>query len=208
MLKYREMQQTIRFGPFTIDPDRLVLRKHNVRIKLQRQPFKLLLLLIGRRGSLVDRETMIQELWGDGTQVDFDRGLNFCISQIRTALGDHSASPKYIETVHREGYRFIGEIDREGEAAVAPPPEPVPPDRRRFGMIAACGIAGAAVVGVLLNRISSPKPATPKAPTPLTGLAGVYCEERLPRAGARGKRFIVNHLAGMRSGDLCITLYF
>lgn len=172
MLKYCEMQQTIRFGPYTIDPDRLVLRKHNVRVKLQRQPFKLLLLLIDRRGSVVDRDTMIQELWGDGTQVDFDRSLNFCVSQIRSALSDDAASPKYIETVHREGYRFLGEIDPGEQEVTEQPPAPAPPDRRRFMLVAAGGIASVAGAGVLLSRFSARKTATPPSPIPLTGLAG------------------------------------
>lgn len=174
MLKYRQMQQTIRFGSYTIDPDRLILRKHNVRIKLQRQPFKLLLLLIARRGSVVGRDEMIQELWGDGTQVDFDRSLNFCVSQIRTALGDDSASPKYVETVHREGYRFVGEVD-PAEAVAEPEPAPtvpVAPNRRRFLMYAAAGIAGAAGAGLLLNRFLSRQRPKPNTPAAFTGLAG------------------------------------
>ncbi|MBL8214138.1 MAG: winged helix-turn-helix domain-containing protein, partial [Bryobacterales bacterium] len=103
--------------------DRFVLRKHDVRIKLQRQPFKLLLLLIRHKGTVVTRDIMIQELWGDGTQVDFDRSLNFCISQIRSALCDDSASPEYIETVHREGYRFLGEVQQVEAGAPLQPPE-------------------------------------------------------------------------------------
>lgn len=162
----------------------MVLRKHAVRIKLQRQPFKLLLLLIRHQGVVVGRDAMIQELWGDGTQVDFDRSLNFCISQIRTALGDDAAAPKYIETVHREGYRFVGSTAMEESAWEEVPcaPEPIPAPgpavvvaRRRFAVWAGLGligVAGVAGVGLPMWRLARRPRAAPSPPVPLTGLAG------------------------------------
>lgn len=175
------MPQTIRFGPYTIDPDRLILRKHNIRVKLQRQPFKLLLLLLRHKGTVVNRDTMISELWSDGTQVDFDRSLNFCVSQIRAALNDDSASPKYIETVHREGYRFLANVDLEEPVTPPEPHQPQatqperatpPPSRRRIAQWAAAGIAVAGGAGLLLSRFAQKRTIATPPPEALTGLAG------------------------------------
>ena len=95
----------IRFGPFELDPDAEQLRKRGVALRLQPKQFVLLLLLAQRAGELVRR------VWGDDTFVDFDRGINFCISQIRAALGDDADRPRYIETIPRRGYRFIASIE-------------------------------------------------------------------------------------------------
>lgn len=84
-------------------------------MRLQPQPFKLLVLLARRAGTLVTREEIRGELWQDGTFVDFDQAVNFAIKQIRDAIGDSAERPLYVETVPRRGYRFIAPIE-------APPP--------------------------------------------------------------------------------------
>ncbi len=104
----------IHFGPFELDPDAEQLRKSGVPLKLQPQQFVVLLLLAQRAGEIVSRQEIQQRVWGDGTFVDFDRGINFCINQIRAALGDDADRPRYIETLPRRGYRFIADIDRNG----------------------------------------------------------------------------------------------
>jgi Tol biopolymer transport system component/DNA-binding winged helix-turn-helix (wHTH) protein len=105
----------IHFGPFELDPDAEQLRKSGVPLKLQPQQFVVLLLLAQRAGEIVRRQDIQQRVWGDGTFVDFDRGINFCINQIRAALGDDADRPRYIETLPRRGYRFIADIDRNGK---------------------------------------------------------------------------------------------
>ncbi len=105
----------IHFGPFELDPDAEQLRKSGVPLKLQPQQFVVLLLLAQRAGEIVSRQEIQQRVWGDGTFVDFDRGINFCINQIRAALGDDADRPRYIETLPRRGYRFIADIDRNGK---------------------------------------------------------------------------------------------
>ena len=70
----------------------------------------MLALLVGRPGALVTREELRREVWGDGTHVDFERGLNFCIAQIRTALGDSADAPRYLQTIPKQGYRFIAPV--------------------------------------------------------------------------------------------------
>jgi len=103
------------FGEFELDVDAGELRRKHRRLKLQPQPFKLLLLLVRRRGALVTREEIRRELWPDGTFVDFDQAVNFSIKQIRDVLGDEADRPLYLETVPRRGHRFIAPISIPGE---------------------------------------------------------------------------------------------
>src|SRR5580704_19623340 len=100
----------IRFDEFELDVSSGELRKGGILIKLQPQPFRVLLLLIERAGQVVTREEIQQCVWGDSTFVDFEHGINFSINQIRGALCDGAEKPRYIETVPRRGYRFIGPV--------------------------------------------------------------------------------------------------
>jgi DNA-binding winged helix-turn-helix (wHTH) protein/tetratricopeptide (TPR) repeat protein len=100
----------LRFGVFELDPETQQLRKAGVLLHLQPQPFKVLSLLISRAGHLLTREELRHELWGDEIYVDFEQGLNYCIRQIRAVLEDDAQTPRYIETIIRRGYRFIGPI--------------------------------------------------------------------------------------------------
>ncbi|HTU33923.1 MAG TPA: tetratricopeptide repeat protein [Candidatus Acidoferrum sp.] len=107
---------TLRFGVFEADLRAGELRKHGLRIKLQEQPFKILVLLLKRSGELVTREELRQELWPAHTFVDFDRGLNKAMTKLRNALGDSAESPRYIETLHRRGYRFLASVVEHHES--------------------------------------------------------------------------------------------
>jgi DNA-binding winged helix-turn-helix (wHTH) protein len=114
-----------RFGQFELDVDAAQLRQNGRRLKLQPQPFKLLVLLIRRAGRLVSRDDIRGELWAEGTFVDFDQAVNFAIKQIRDAMGDSAERPLYIETVPRRGYRFIAPVETgalpAGSIGGAPP---------------------------------------------------------------------------------------
>src|SRR4051812_44829048 len=103
------------FGEFELDVDAAELRRKDRRLKLQPQPFKLLVLLVRKAGALVTREEIRRELWPDGTFVDFDQSVNFSIKQIRDALGDEADRPLYLETVPRRGHRFIAPISTHGQ---------------------------------------------------------------------------------------------
>src|SRR5436305_994513 len=107
----------IHFGPFELDPEAQRLRKRGVPLKLHPKQFVVLHMLAERAGEIVSRQEIQQRVWGDGTFVDFDRGINFCINQIRVALGDDADRPRYIETIPRRGYRFIAKVDGSGTAA-------------------------------------------------------------------------------------------
>jgi len=108
----------VRFGPFELDTRAGRLRKGKAELHLQPQPFKLLSLLVGRAGQLVTREEIQHQLWDKDTFVDFEQGLNVCIRQIRTALNDTPASPRFVETVHRRGYRFIAAATKVAHSAL------------------------------------------------------------------------------------------
>ena len=88
-------------------------------IRLQPQPARVLAILVGRAGEVVSREDLRSQIWNDGTHVDFERGLNFCIAQIRNALGDSAESPRFIETVPKRGYRFIAPVRSDRRVASA-----------------------------------------------------------------------------------------
>jgi eukaryotic-like serine/threonine-protein kinase len=109
----------LRFGIYELDARSGELRREGVAVRLPPQPFRVLWMLASRRGELVTREEIRQELWGNDTFVDFDGGLNFCINQIRRALRDSAESPRFVHTLPRRGYRFLASVE-----TVAPPTTP------------------------------------------------------------------------------------
>ncbi len=111
----------LRFGAFELDTRSAELRKNSALVKLPPQPARVLALLARHSGEVVTREEIQHQLWHDGTFVDFEQGLNFCIRQIREALGDEAHAPKYIETLPRRGYRFLMRVD----VPAAVPPSPI-----------------------------------------------------------------------------------
>jgi DNA-binding winged helix-turn-helix (wHTH) protein len=116
--------ETFRFGEFELNVDAGEIRRNDHRLKLQPQPFKLLVLLVRRAGNLVTRDDIRRELWPDGTFVDFDQSVNFSIKQIRDVLGDSADRPLYVETVPRRGHRFIAptasSLEKHRTAVVLP----------------------------------------------------------------------------------------
>jgi TolB-like protein/Tfp pilus assembly protein PilF len=115
----------LRFDGFEMDVESGELRKGGMRLKLQPQPFRLLGLLASRAGRVLTRQEIERELWGGQTHVDFEGGLNYCIRQIRTALGDDADSPRYIETLPRRGYRFLVTVETPGSTSAARPRRPM-----------------------------------------------------------------------------------
>jgi len=142
--------QILQFGVFEVDLAQGELRKHGQKIKLQERPFQLLAALLERPGQVVTREELVRRLWND-TLVDFDNGLNIAAKKIREALDDDAATPRYVETLPRRGYRFIAPVQTRSapaaetplakqpkqQPAIAPPP-PAPQRRRAiYGRVAA-----------------------------------------------------------------------
>ncbi len=101
-----------RFGRFEIDSRTRELRKDGVRLRLQDQPFALLALMLEHPGELLTRDELRDRLWPQGTFVDFEHGLNAAIKRLRAVLGDSAERPRFVETLHRRGYRFIARVER------------------------------------------------------------------------------------------------
>jgi len=118
--------QRYRFGAFEADGATGELRRQGLRIKLNAQPFQVLLLLLDRPGQLLTREEISRELWPDGTFVDYEHGVNSAVNRIREALGDTAASPRFVETLARRGYRFVAPVERINPSEhPAPVPEQI-----------------------------------------------------------------------------------
>ena len=115
-----------RFGVFEADSTLGELRRQGVRVKLNTQPFQMLLMLLARPGELLTREEIARALWPDGTFVDYEHGVNSAVNRIREALGDTAGNPRFVETLARRGYRFVAPVERivlNEEPAPAPESE-------------------------------------------------------------------------------------
>ena len=111
---HQQIKQGFRFGRFELDVRARELRKDHVRIRLQDQPYEVLSMLLRQPGELLTREELRQRLWPDGTFVDFEHGLNAAVKRLRAVIGDSAERPRFIETLHRRGYRFIAPVERIG----------------------------------------------------------------------------------------------
>jgi DNA-binding winged helix-turn-helix (wHTH) protein/TolB-like protein len=145
------MADTVQFGPFTFDSESLALSKHGSAVRFQPQPARVLAALLRHAGNVVSREELRQEVWPTGTYVDFERGLNFAVAHIRSALGESADRPVYIETLPKRGYRFIAPVTRVSDVATSRPEPPAPsapvvevlPESNRRGFVWAGVVVGA-----------------------------------------------------------------
>jgi TolB-like protein/DNA-binding winged helix-turn-helix (wHTH) protein/Tfp pilus assembly protein PilF len=109
------------FGSFEVDVGSGELRRQGLKIRLQDQPFRLLVLLLDRAGEVVTRDEVRKSLWPADTYVDFDHSLNTAVRKLREALGDSAEAPRYVETIARRGYRFITPVAPRPPAQAARP---------------------------------------------------------------------------------------
>lgn len=153
----------VRFGPFELDTRTGELQADGGHVILSEQPLRLLLALLDRPGQLVTRDELRQRLWPDDTFVDFEHGLNAAVRRLREALHDSADSPRYVETLPRRGYRFVGKIEAasvagaQSEVAETPPgttaPGPVAHEavrrqwRRRSTLVLVVGLLLIAAAG-------------------------------------------------------------
>ena len=177
-----------RFGLFEADADSGELRKSGIRIRLQAQPFRVLVCLLERPAEVVTREEIQQRLWGNDTIVDFDHSLGTAINKLREALGDSAENPRFIETLARRGYRFLapvtvvgaGETNRasvqvafpdspvagtepvlapaEATGAVGPAARPKSRVRLAVGLLVGCLLVAVGVIAGMAARTSYPAP--------------------------------------------------
>jgi TolB-like protein/DNA-binding winged helix-turn-helix (wHTH) protein/Tfp pilus assembly protein PilF len=148
-----EQSRTVRFGLFEVDLRAGELRKDGVKIKLQAQPFQVLVTLLQHAGEVVTREELRRELWPTDTFVDFEHGLNAAVKRLRDALGESAENPIFIETLARRGYRFIAPVDLRDVRAVAPPRTLVSLAAEAMRRPYLLGLAGVAVAILALAAV-------------------------------------------------------
>ena len=110
----------IRFGEFEFDVRAAELRKDQNKIRLQEQPFRILVMLLEHPGEVVMREEIRTRLWPNGTVVEVGHGINAAVQRLREALGDSAENPRYVETVARRGYRFACPVETVHKAQTEP----------------------------------------------------------------------------------------
>jgi len=110
MAAFSGAPRIIRFASFELDEDAGELRREGMKIRLQDQPFQILTILLDNPGKIVPRDELREKIWPSNTFVDFDHGINNAIKRLREALGDTAETPRFIETIPRRGYRFVGAI--------------------------------------------------------------------------------------------------
>ena len=113
----------VRFGEFELDIGSGELRRRGQCVRLGPQPLEALAALIVSPGEIVSREALRKRIWSEGTFVDFEHGINFCIREIRSKLGDHAKRPRFIETIPRRGYRFVARVSTVSSIACTSPKE-------------------------------------------------------------------------------------
>src|SRR5450432_1618747 len=107
--------RVIRFGVFQVDLREHELLKKGIRLKLQGQPFSILLTLLSQPGKVVTKEELRRKLWPDGVFIDFDHSLGTAVNKLREVLDDSAENPRFIETLPRRGYRFIAPVEVIGD---------------------------------------------------------------------------------------------
>jgi Tol biopolymer transport system component/DNA-binding winged helix-turn-helix (wHTH) protein len=115
----------VHFGTFEVDLRSGELRKHGLKVKIQEQPLQVLAMLLEHPGQIITREDLRKKLWPADTFVDFEHGLNAAINKLRETLGDSAENPRFVETLHRRGYRFITPVEIMGAQDAAPAVAPV-----------------------------------------------------------------------------------
>lgn len=164
----------LRFGVFELDLLQQELRRGGVLVKLTPQQFRVLRLLAEHSGEICTREQIQREVWGSDLFVDFDRGLNVCIAAIRFALNDNSEAPRFIQTVPRQGYRFVAPVEQVPASPAVRPPEEVAVQKPRRLRLAAIAIA--AVISVAAIPLLIPHQPKRLAVLPFENLTGVAAD--------------------------------
>ena len=199
----------IAFANFEADLRSGEIRKNGVRIRLQAQPFQFLALLLVNPGELVSREEICRDLWPANTFVDFEHSLAAAVSKIREALGDAADNPRYIETIPKRGYRFIGTIRPEPPVVMAVPevqefvefaPAPAAKAKTRWkwaiGLVAVAVAIAAAISFVWMSR--KPVDSAPMTMVPFTSYPG---SETAPSFSPDGSRIAFSWDSGSGNGS-------
>ena len=161
-----EVHSLYRFGVFELEAQSGELRRNGVKLKLQDQPYQVLMKLLEHAGQTVSREELRSTLWSSDTFVDFETGLNTTIKRLRETLGDSAENPTFIETVPKRGYRFIAPVSKPSSVAdIVPDKIEHPPGLDRFRSVlpfAAAIILGMLSVGFSLRHWNRPAQLPPR----------------------------------------------
>jgi DNA-binding winged helix-turn-helix (wHTH) protein len=159
--------RVLRFGAFELDQTAGELRKQGRLVALTGQPLRVLDLLASNAGRMVTRAELQRQIWGDDTHVDFDASLSTCINQVRTALGDRAAAPRFVATLPKRGYRFVAPVD----FVVGTPPTNLTASQhlrlRRWTWTIVGGAIAAVAAGVVMTDRPASSPASGSPPPEL-----------------------------------------
>src|ERR1700751_4044888 len=207
------LRPSVRFAHLEVDFRAGELRKHGRRIRLQDQPLRVLAMLVERPGEVVTRDELRLQLWPADTFVDFDHGLNSAVARLRESLNDSAEGPRFIETVPRRGYRFVGEL-KISEAKEAQPQTATVPETpsRRWWMNRASLIALTAILLLLAlvawrSRAFSKRRADAPLPAPeIIPLAGLAGYEVGPAFSPDGNQVAFTEINGHQNSGIYTTL--
>lgn len=177
--------RTFRFGVFEVHEPSRELRKHGVRLKIQEQPFQILVLLLESPGEIVEREQIRRRLWSPDTFVDFDNAISSAVRKLRETLGDSADNPRFIETLPKRGYRFLHRVELQPPTEPSTEPKHAAPDGRAIIPVI---VAVTVLLVGLMTWWLKPSPKTGLAqltPVPLTAAQG---SEQSPTFSPEGDR--------------------
>lgn len=219
-----------RFGAYEFDARAGELRKHGLRLKLCGQPVSVLALLLDSPGELVTREELQNRLWPAGTYVDFEHSVNAAVKRLRQALGDSAGSPRFIETVARNGYRFIAPLSRGPDDVSQPAPqedtgvpEPAAESKRDTaqwrrspalttvrGVVAVITVIAGALTGLYQTRQAHTRsgPIRSLAVLPLANLSGDPNQEYFVEGMADALRQHLETISALRVVSRTSSMYY
>jgi len=197
ILKYK-------FGEFEADLRAAELRRRGLRLKMQMQPFQVLIALLERPHDVVTREELRQRLWPEDTFVDFDHGLNTAVAKLRETLGDSASTPKYVETIAKRGYRFLADVEKmEDRVPVAQAEQPAATIPHNASLSSSSSPSSLSASSLSASSLSGSGPAVSSASAEvapqISGVDQDSAKAELPRASRRTSRtlFVLSQIMYM-----------